>query len=473
MRRWPDSVSPHSARWLCWRSCCWVYSALLVVLLVDPWSPLSSGFWLSFGAVAAIAWLLCGRATRVRHIFAFTRVQCGLAVLLAPMTVWFFQQAPLLGAVANTLAVPVVSFVTVPSALGGLLWAGLSAQFDNPLLWLADASLELLWRLLAPVSSWPHAQWTPPAVSWATMTLAMLGAALLTAPRSPLPRRLGLCMLAPLLFPAFDHPPHGAFDMHILDVGQGSAVVIETRNHVLLYDTGVRLSPAYDMGREVVVPFLRRRGRRTVDTLLVSHGDLDHAGGVASVTANLRVIEILTSVPGARPALRKARRCVAGARWIWDAVEFEILHPPAGWSGRRNDGSCVLRVNAGRRAVLLPGDIERAAEQRLAKTAVSLRADVLLVPHHGSATSTSAQLLARVRPRYAVVSAGYRNRFAFPHPRVCTRLRARGVRTLLTATSGALAFRISPTAVSSPRGYRQVRRRFWHAGPQHGRCTTY
>lgn len=447
-------------------------AALLLVLIVDPWSALRSGFWLSFGAVTAIAWLLSGRVTPATRVVAFGRVQCGLAVLLAPLSLWFFSQAPLLGAAANALAVPVVSFVTVPAALGGLLWAELFAQFDNPPLRLADASLELLWALLVPVSRWPQALWTPVAVSWLTVALAAIGVVLLTAPRNPVPRHLGWVLLAPLAFPPFDRADDGSFDLHVLDVGQGLAVIVETHDHVLLYDAGVRLSAGYDMGREVVLPFLRRRGRHVVDKLVVSHADLDHAGGVASVVAALRVNELLTSDPAARPILHTATRCRAGTRWHWDGVLFAIVHPPEGWPGGRNDRSCVLRISTGRRAVLLPGDIERAAEARLAALPDPVRADVLVVPHHGSDTSSTADLLARIQPEYAVVSAGYRNRFGFPHPRVCARLRAHEVRTFSTATSGALSFRVAPDRVTVGQGYRQLRRRFWHANLQHGRCTT-
>ncbi|MDH3712596.1 MAG: DNA internalization-related competence protein ComEC/Rec2 [Gammaproteobacteria bacterium] len=447
-------------------------AALIAVLSVDPWSPLGSGFWLSFGAVAAIAWLLSGRVSGHGKAVAFARVQCGLALLLAPLTLWFFQQAPLLGAAANALAVPVVSLITVPSALGGLAWAGVFSQFDNPLLQLADTSLEFLWMLLTPASGWSHAQWAPPAASWTAITLAASGAVLLTAPRCPLPRYLGVFLLTPLLFPVLQRPPHAAFDITVLDVGQGLAVVVETRHHVLLYDAGVYLSPTYDMGRDVVLPFLRRRGWRSVDKLLVSHADNDHAGGAAAVAAALEVSEILTSVPGSLASLHAARKCVAGNRWHWDGVLFEVLHPPSGWPGGRNDKSCVLRISTGARSVLIPGDIERPAERLLAGSPATLRADVLLVPHHGSATSTSAQLLAQVRPEYAVISAGYRNRFRFPHRQVCARLRARGIGILSTATSGAVAFRVDPVAVSAPVRYRQLRRRFWHHAPQGELCTT-
>lgn len=447
-------------------------AALIAVLSIDPWSPLSSGFWLSFGAVAAIAWLLAGRVSRRGRVIAFARVQCGLALLLAPVTLWFFQQTPLLGAAANALAVPVVSLVTVPSALGGLAWAAMFSQFDNPLLHLADASLGLLWMLLTPVSEWNHAQWVPPAVSWVAIAFAAPGVVLLTAPRSPLPRYLGVLLLAPLSFPALDRPPYAAFDMTALDVGQGLAVVIETRHRVLLYDAGVKLSPAYDMGSDVVLPFLRRRGRRSIDKLLVSHADSDHAGGVETVTDELKVVEILTSVPDALPSLRTAQKCIAGSRWQWDGVLFEILHPPAEWAGSRNDKSCVLRVSTGSRAVLIPGDIERSAERSLAGSPATLRADVLLVPHHGSDTSTSARLLARVQPVYAVVSAGYRNRFRYPHRRVCAQLQARNIEILSTATAGAVAFRVDPVTVSAPVRFRQSGRRFWHHAPRGVGCTT-
>ena len=447
-------------------------AGLTGVLIVDPWAPLSGGFWLSFAAVAAIAWLLAGRVGRPTCLAAFARVQYGLALLLAPLTLGLFHATPLLGVLANALAVPVVSFVTVPSALTGLIWAGVFSQFDNALLQLADASLSLLWTLLAPLAAEPRLQWSPPLWSWMVVALAFPGLMLLTAPRLPVPRALALALLAPLLLPAPQRPPHGTFHVTVLDVGQGLAAVIETRGRLLLYDAGARLSPAYDMGSAVVIPYLRRRGRHRVDTLVISHADNDHAGGAASILEALAVSEVLASDPGALNVVKAVRACGAGQGWEWDGVRFEIVHPPAGWNAGRNDRSCVLRVSAGTHAVLLPGDIEASAERLLASSDRRLRADVLVVPHHGSATSSTAQLLARVHPVYAVVSAGYRNRFRFPHPSVCQRLRAAGAEIVSTASAGALRFRVDPTGVAPPLRYRRSQRRFWHRTPAGDGCTT-
>ncbi len=442
-------------------------AGLVGVLLWDPWAPLALGFWLSFAAVAALGWLLAGRvaasSTRPARALAFVRVQWGLTVLLAPLALLFFQRSPLLGSVANLFAVPVVSLVSVPAALSGAVLAALEAPV-NPALWLADRSLAGVWWGLERLAAWPGAQWEAAAPGALALLSALAGGLLLTLPRPGALRALGLVMLLPLLTPVHERPAPGHFRLHVLDVGQGLAAVVETRDHVLVYDAGTRLAPGFDMGRLVVVPALTRFGWRRLDGLVLSHLDRDHAGGAASVLERFAAARVLTS-GASEDSPPGAESCVAGERWTWDGVRFEFVHPAPGWRGSENDRSCVLRISAGEHAALLSGDIEARAEQALVASGAALDAAILTVPHHGSRTSSSAAFVARVRPRYAVVSAGYLNRFGLPHAQVLARLGAVGARVFDTAAGGALRFDVGPGGVSPPQRWRDSRRRWWRPRP--------
>jgi len=250
----------------------------------------------------------------------------------------------------------------------------------------------------------------------------------------------------------------------VLDVGQGMSVVVRTAGHALLYDAGPRTYGGFDAGRSVVLPYLRGEGLDRLDRLVLSNGDADHAGGLAAVLAGVRVGEV-QSGEAARVDAARVRPCEAGERWDWDGVTFRTLHPPAGGGWAGNDASCVLRIDNGRHSLLLTGDIERAGERRLvAGQGARLDSDLVVVPHHGSATSSSAPLVEAVRPVYAVVSAGHGNRFGFPRGEVVERWRAAGAKVLNTAQAGAIRFTLSPSAgLTGPELARERLSRHWSA----------
>jgi len=281
---------------------------------------------------------------------------------------------------------------------------------------------------------------------------------LLLAPRGVPARWLGLVWLLPMFLVRPALPESGAARVTLLDVGQGLAVVVQTAGHTLVYDTGARLSARFDAGRAVVVPFLRQAGVARVDTLIVSHGDNDHIGGSTSLLAAMPVTRVLSSVP---ERLANAEGCRNGQTWEWDGVRFVILHPQPESSLVGNNRSCVLRVESRFGTVLLPGDIAAKAERNLLLRAEKqLRADILVVPHHGSKTSSTENFLDTVHPRVALLPVGYRNRYHHPHPLVVARYRERNIALEDSASAGAITVELGQQGLQLKR-YRETQRRYW------------
>jgi competence protein ComEC len=444
-----------------------------LVAVFDPWALLQPGFWLSFAAVAlliashpaepAAAEPAGWRARLVTMTKGGLRQQVVATLALAPLTLLLFQQVSLVGFVANLFAVPWVTLVVTPLALLGLLVPGI---------WqVAGWALQPLLGLLGWLGQAPGAVWSVAAApAWAGL-LGLVGGALLVL-RLPVAARLaGVPLLLPLLWPAVQHPPPGRFELLAADVGQGSAVLVRTANHLLLHDTGPRYGQENDAGQRVLLPLLRARGEAQVDRLVISHRDTDHAGGAQAILAALPVTEMLTGLepwhplrdmPGLDGMRVPHLDCAAGQRWQWDGVQFEVLHPPTDtWhpGTKPNAMSCVLRVqDSGGRSALLTGDIEAEQERALVeRLGPRLKSNVLLVPHHGSRTSSTAAFLDAVAPQYAVVQAGYRSRFGHPHPTVLARYAARGIAVVRTDHCGAWGWRAEGAWCT-----RDVRRRYWH-----------
>lgn len=430
--------------------------ALLVVLLADPWAVLAAGFWLSFGAVGALLYIGSAVAGADRgwreRVRGWGVVQWAATLASLPVLLLVFQQFPLVSPLANAVAVPLISFVVTPLALLAALlpW--------RPLLVLAHALLDGLMQFLFWCAAWPV--WQAPAPATWAVVAAGLGVAVCLLPRGVPGRLLGAGLLLPALFWPAEQIPEGEARLDVLDVGQGQAVVVRTRRHLLVYDPGPQYGADTDAGQRVVVPYLRWLGAGRVDRLVVTHRDSDHAGGLASLQAAVPVDSLLSSLPELDGEL-----CAAGQAWSWDGVDFAVLHPQAAaYAGRAaaNHLSCVLTVTAGARRVLLTGDIEAGDEHALlAGDAAALAADVVLVPHHGAKTSSTPAFVAAVGARHALVSAGYRNRFGHPRGEVVARYGDNGAQLWRTDRDGALRVALRPDGVALA-AWRQERRRYWH-----------
>jgi competence protein ComEC len=425
--------------------------AWLLVLGADPLGVASPGLWLSFGAVAAIFYVSLGRLRPPGPWHGLVLLQLLIALALAPLSLWFFQGSSWVAPFVNLLAVPLFAALT-PFALAALLAHLLWPPAGVPLLQAAAWVLEVFRDALGACAQLPEL-WVAASPPAAALAAAAVGVALLFAPRGLPLRALGLLCLAPLLATA-RAPVRGDFELTALDVGQGLAVVVRTARHALLYDAGPAFEEGFDAGASVVAPFLLRAGVRELDLLVLSHGDNDHAGGVAAVRARLRVRREIGTPPG--------EPCRAGRRWEWDGVRFEVLHPAA--AGEGNDASCVLRVE-GSYTALLPGDIEAAAESALvAARAPALRADVLLAPHHGSRTSSSPAFVEAVRPQVVVHAAGWRHHFRHPRPEVVARYAALGARQHVTGAGGAVSVWRDPASGRiEAREHRREAARWWNA----------
>jgi competence protein ComEC len=488
--------------------------AAALVVLVDPWGVVTAGFWLSFGAVAVISFGLQGRlrarscdtdyvdaasdpfaenatetdaprrswrrflqcrlAAAREQLAGALRAQYAVTIGLAPLTAFWFSQIPLAGPFANALAIPWVSFMVTPVVLVGV---ALPEPLDAAAFELAHALLEPLMGILRVLSAQPWAVWHVARPSAWALVCAAIGVARRLMPRGWPLRFAAPFAWLPLALPPPAGPAPGTFRLTALDVGQGSAIVIETARHALLFDAGPGPESTH-AGEHIVVPYLHGNGVPKLDMLVVSHADADHAGGASAVLDAVGVRQLIGGLPAEHVLWERARavgadtvRCAAGQRWRWDGVDFAMLWPqPGPLPAKSNARSCVLKVEAEGFTALLTGDIDAAVEMRLQGAALDgpgaadmLAADVLIVAHHGSKTSSTESFLKSVRPRFAVFQVGYRNRFGHPHPGVWSRFAARGVELARTDRDGAVRIEPDAGALTVER-YRDKYRRYWMDG---------
>ena len=441
-------------------------AALIAVLLLDPWAVLAPGFWLSFGAVALILFVTANRLGRAHWLVEYGRVQWAMTIGLIPPLLALFQQVSLVSPIANAFAIPLVSFVVVPLTLLGTVL---------PLDWLlhlAHVAMSLCMGALEWLSQLPDTVWqqhAPPAWS---IVLGVFGVLWCLLPRGFPARWLGLLLLLPMFLVVPRLPQANELRLIIFDVGQGLSVAARTRHHTLLYDTGPDYPGESDSGSRIVVPVLHAQGIAQLDTLVLTHNDVDHIGGTGSVLQAMPVNEVLSSLPADQPLLQhlnNARRCIDGQHWEWDGVQFEILHPSrASYDQpaiRDNDRSCVLRISTGKQSVLLTADIERNSEEQLLRLHPDkLPATLLVAPHHGSKSSSSPAFVAAVHPHYTVFTSGYRNRFGHPHPVVVKRYRETGSLLLRSDQDGAVQVDMDRRDFGLG-SYRARHRRYWYPTP--------
>lgn len=441
--------------------------ALIVILLLDPFAPLAVGAWLSFIAVLVILMATSGRVTREGVIASFSRVQLAVTIGLIPVLLVSFGNLSLVAPVANVFAVPAFTLLIVPAVLIGTLAAMIHPGLGAMLLQLPATLLDVGWPLLEWLARQPLAVWYAPQPSLPVLMSLVAGVMVLILPGIWPLRLVGILMCLPMMFHRAPTPASGTFELTVLDVGQGLATVVRTHSHVLVYDTG----PAFQSGRSAaelaVLPFLRHYGVRSIDLMMVSHGDQDHGGGLPELLAALpvRAVSVGPSVDQAPPY---KRACESGQQWQWDGVTFTVLHPDPNSGAQAlhrsgNDSSCVLHVRGRDGTALLTGDIEADAERQLLDRGLS-QATVVVAPHHGSDTSSSLHFVAAARPDVTIFSTGYRNRWNFPRPAVVQRWREAGARTYDTGASGAISVAFEPSMDATNvqvREQRHTRRRYW------------
>jgi competence protein ComEC len=455
--------------------------ALALVLVVDPMASLSSGFWLSFGAVAAIVWY----AGHVRDnalkqepepsslwqkilfksrgvLLAWVGIQCAVSVVVVPLAGIFFGQLALASPLVNLIAIPYFSIAVVPAALLGVLtWLGGAGDISAWLLSLSANSVSIMQSALFWVSSIDMVSFDSSGVDVARLVLVILLIAGMTVRgRSTPAAAVALALLISLTKPP--SRPEGWFRLTVLDVGQGLASVVKTSNQTLVFDTGTRFGPSFDMGEMVVNPFLERSGYGSVDVLVISHGDRDHAGGREAVERAHPSVFVFSSERGRRgPGFP----CVDGVRWFADGVGFEFLSPEHVSERRHNNRSCVLRVWSRFGQALLPGDLEVEGERRLVREhRERLKSDVLVVPHHGSRTSSSQTFLAVVDPALAIIPRGLTNSFGHPHETVSARLEYSGIETFDTAYDGAVSVSFDAEGLHEE-AFRRLSKPLWRSLP--------
>ena len=447
--------------------------ALLGVLIPDPWAVMSAGFWLSFGAVVLILYVTAHRIGSNHWLAEYASVQWAMAIGLTPLLLGLFQQASLVSPLANAIAIPLVSLVVVPLTLLGAVLPPSFSYGETPL-WLAHIVMDGVMHFLEWLNALPQAVWTQHAPPAWSIAVAMLGALWILLPRGFPARWLGFLLLLPIFLNTPEPPAQGALRLIVFDVGQGLSVAAQTRQHALLYDTGPDFSGEADSGNRILIPALRALGIAELDGMILSHDDSDHTGGAASLMQAMPVGWVSSTLPATHPLLQQAphtRRCLDGASWNWDGVQFEILHPASGNDGAKkphdNDQSCVLHISIGAHSVLLAGDIEKASETRLIREhADRLYTSLLVAPHHGSKSSSSLDFVAATLPDYAVFTAGYRNRFGHPREEVLQRYADSGAELLRSDEDGAILVEMSTQGLQVER-YRKTHRRYWTHAPRH------
>lgn len=411
--------------------------ALAGVLAVNPRVTAGPGLWLSFAAVAVLLASFAGRLGGWPWWRALLRAQWRVALVMAVVMSALGLAISFSGPVLNVVAVPWVSIVVLPLALLGTLalWLPWGAQ---PLLWLAGAALEVLLAILTPAAS-AMAPWLGPQLAWWAWLLAALGAGLLLLPAGMPLRVLGVPMVLQLGLASLAKPNWGEAQVVQLDVGQGLAILVRTRQHALLFDAGPGYSEG-SAGDRIVVPSLRRLGVRQLDTLVLSHAHADHTGGAQAVINDLQPGRVLAGEPQDTPARWQAQACQGAEPWVWDNVHFVPWRWPAARDS--NPASCVLLVIAKGERLLLTGDIDAKAERALLRAWPNLTVEWLQAPHHGSRTSSSAAFLSTLKPSNVLISRGWNNRFGHPHAEVLARLRSQAIAPLDSAVHGAVEFHL-------------------------------
>ncbi len=435
--------------------------ALLLVLMLDPMAPLDAGFWLSFTAVACLILMLSGRQSRAKPWRSMLRAQWVVVLALLPLTVLLFARIPMASLFSNLLAIPLTGFLLVPLIMLAIVLVGLVPSVTGLILaivaWLLDFLESFLTYLdrLIPAVEMPLAN----IPTYALAIMATLAVLMLLLPRGLPVRWQGLVWLLPLFLPFYSSAGN-ALRVEMLDVGQGLAVLLETADEVLLYDSGPGDGAGRDLVATVLQPAIAKTGK-PLTTIVISHADNDHAGGLHS----LRSIYPQANYFLNRPVRDYAQLCNTKQAIAWpenNEIKLAVLHPNPELPYLGNDSSCVLALEVFGQQILLTGDIGQTIEQRILRLHPDLRADILLVPHHGSRSSSAAEFIIQLDPQFALLSTGFANRFKLPAEQVVNRYINHGISLLNTSQCGAVRVDFRRRGVAPQLSFaRDQRRAIW------------
>ncbi|NOQ68756.1 MAG: DNA internalization-related competence protein ComEC/Rec2 [Gammaproteobacteria bacterium] len=476
--------------------------ALLLVLLIDPLAVLSVGFWFSFSAVAVIFISLDSSSLAtvqpqnvlntsvwtkvISTIKQWIRLQLIISLFLLPLSLFMFQQVSLISPVANFLLIPYVSFLVVPVVLLALVCNLIFPAIAEMLFILSATLLDIIWPVLFYLSALPNALLIQGDVgvlklliATSAMLLIFFGKRLARFISRKIFNKqcfyrvygllffIALLMFMPIFIIARPQLKTGEYRVTVLDVGQGSAAVLQTQSRVLVFDTGAKFSDRLDAGSSVVIPYLRSLGVRSLDYLIISHGDTDHIGGAQAILDEYPATDVIGQDIENLQTKNKVS-CFEGFKWQWDGVDFEFLSPARGDisllpGGKRNNHSCVLQVASKSGVVLFTGDIEKRVERHLLNNYdKQLAADILIVPHHGSKTSSSSAFINTINPKISLFSLGYKNRYKFPNNEVWQRYELLNSDLIQTDKTGAITINLTETDGIVVTKYREQAGKYWH-----------
>lgn len=442
--------------------------ALLLVLVFNPLCVLSESFWLSFVTLALIIYGMSGRLAPQGYWWKWGRVQWVIGIGLIPLTLVFFQQFSLVSFLVNSIAIPWLGFFILPFCFLALIFLYFFPSISTLCLYLADKSLASLWVMLNWFSQLHFAVWQQAMPNYYLLFFFIIGIVILLIPAGFPGRWIGVIWLLPTLFYQPNRPALGDFWLTLLDVGQGLSAIVQTKNHVLVYDAGPKFNAHIDLGENVVVPYLLHIQQKHIDKLVVSHADNDHIGGTNSLLTALSVRSIATSVPEKFVSYKQYKQkqvsyCFTGETWRWDEVKFTFLYPSQENLQYGNDSSCVLRIDNGQQSILLTGDIEKYAEMNLLNNnPQALAATLMIAPHHGSKTSGLEKFIAQVNPKFVLYATGYQNRYHFPHPSVTHTYAKLKIQQFNTAQTGMMFFKFTKTKLNPEiELYRITQKHYW------------
>ncbi|PIQ42414.1 MAG: DNA internalization-related competence protein ComEC/Rec2 [Gammaproteobacteria bacterium CG11_big_fil_rev_8_21_14_0_20_46_22] len=431
--------------------------ALWFVLIVMPLSVLSPSFYLSFGAVFIILLYVANRLLPVKGWRAVLSLQCVIVLAMLPLSVWYFQHVSLISPLVNLLAIPYMGFVLLPLSLLTIIAINFSLPFAKLIAVCASFCANVLLKTLMTVSQWPGPVWHMGLHNEWGFVCLLLCVFVFLLPRGFVFKPLAILLLLPAFFSMPSLAPSQA-KFAFLDVGQGLAVVVRTAHHALLFDTGPRYSAEDDAGVRIIAPYLLKEGIHHLDTIVLSHWDSDHSGGLNSLAPLFHPETVYAYRDSSRfGAVISCRR----QHWVWDGVHFQLFAPKQSLR-ESNNQACLLKITVGRHSVLLVGDVEKKAEQALvSQYGEALKADLTLAPHHGSKTSSSWRWLRAVLPRWVVMPVGFWNRFHFPSPQVVLRYHALGAKILRLDHLGCVSVFLGPAGLGHWRFYRTDQARIW------------